>query len=66
MLDERAGLARVIPDLSLTDFRLYRSRDREQDVGWGTLNLTPGRYELVCNQTGHYAAGMFAELDVTA
>jgi len=33
-------------------------------VGWTTLALAPGRYELVCNLAGHYAAGMYAELDV--
>ncbi len=33
--------------------------------GWVTLDLRPGRYELVCNLPGHYAAGMYAELDVT-
>jgi len=26
--------------------------------------LAPGRYELICNLPGHYAAGMFIELDV--
>ena len=34
-------------------------------TGWTTLDLRPGHYELVCNLPGHYAAGMFAELDVT-
>ena len=33
-------------------------------TGWTTLTLTPGRYELVCNRPGHYARGMYAELDV--
>ena len=33
-------------------------------VGWVTLNLAPGNYELVCNLPGHYAAGMYAELTV--
>jgi uncharacterized cupredoxin-like copper-binding protein len=33
-------------------------------LGWTTLTLRPGRYELVCNFPGHYAAGMFGELDV--
>ncbi len=33
-------------------------------TGWVTLTLSPGRYELVCNLTNHYASGMFAELDV--
>ncbi|MFG6193450.1 plastocyanin/azurin family copper-binding protein [Nonomuraea sp. JJY05] len=32
--------------------------------GWATLTLQPGRYELICNFPGHYAAGMRAELDV--
>ncbi len=35
------------------------------DMGWTTLNLRPGRYELVCDLPGHYAAGMHTELDVT-
>ena len=34
-------------------------------VGWVTLSLAPGNYELVCNLAGHYAAGMYAELTVT-
>lgn len=33
-------------------------------AGWVTLTLGPGRYELLCNLPGHYAAGMRAELDV--
>jgi uncharacterized cupredoxin-like copper-binding protein len=33
-------------------------------VGWVTLDLAPGRYELVCNLTNHYANGMHQELDV--
>ena len=37
---------------------------RPGGTGWTTLHLRPGRYELVCNLPGHYAAGMFAELDV--
>ena len=32
--------------------------------GWITRTLSPGRYELVCNRPGHYAAGMYTELDV--
>lgn len=32
--------------------------------GWVTVTLPRGRYELVCNLPGHYAAGMYAELDV--
>lgn len=33
-------------------------------TGWVTLNLKPGRYELVCNLDGHYRTGMYRELDV--
>ncbi|MFE4414654.1 sulfocyanin-like copper-binding protein [Streptomyces sp. NPDC093064] len=33
---------------------------------WTTLTLHPGRYELVCNMPGHYAAGMYDELDVAS
>jgi uncharacterized cupredoxin-like copper-binding protein len=33
-------------------------------AGWVTLDLKPGRYELVCNLRGHYRAGMYAELVV--
>ena len=35
------------------------------DASWVTLALKPGRYELVCNLPGHYAAGMYGELNVT-
>jgi uncharacterized cupredoxin-like copper-binding protein len=34
-------------------------------AGWTTVTLRPGRYELVCNQPWHYAAGMFDVLTVT-
>jgi uncharacterized cupredoxin-like copper-binding protein len=34
-------------------------------AGWTTLDLPAGRYELICNLPGHYAAGMFAELTVS-
>lgn len=34
-------------------------------VDWVSLHLPAGRYELVCNLPGHYAAGMHAEPDVT-
>ena len=34
-------------------------------ASWVTLALKPGRYELVCNLPGHYATGMYTELDVT-
>jgi uncharacterized cupredoxin-like copper-binding protein len=30
-----------------------------------TLNLTPGKYLLFCNESGHYADGMKTELTVT-
>lgn len=33
-------------------------------IGWVTLHLDPGRYELICNLPYHYAMGMFTELDV--
>ena len=41
-----------------------------EDVGSGatkstTLNLTPGRYLLVCNLPGHFQAGMVASFVVT-
>jgi Sulfocyanin (SoxE) domain len=32
-------------------------------TAWTTVNLPPGRYELLCNIAGHYGAGMYAELD---
>ncbi len=32
--------------------------------GWVTLSLRPGRYELLCNLPGHYAAGMYSQLTV--
>ena len=32
---------------------------------WVTVTLPPGRYEIVCNLAGHYAAGMYAQLTVT-
>lgn len=35
-------------------------------LGWVTVTLAPGRYELVCNLTNHYANGMRQELDVSA
>lgn len=35
-------------------------------MSWTTLDLTPGRYELLCNIAGHYGSGMYTELDVTA
>jgi uncharacterized cupredoxin-like copper-binding protein len=33
-------------------------------LGWVTLNLSHGDYELVCNLAGHYASGMYTELRV--
>ena len=35
-------------------------------TGWTTVSLPAGRYELLCNIAGHYGAGMYTELDVTA
>ncbi len=34
-------------------------------VGWTTVTLTAGRYELLCNLENHYADGMYQELVVT-
>jgi uncharacterized cupredoxin-like copper-binding protein len=34
-------------------------------ASWVTMALKPGRYEVLCNLPGHYAAGMYGELDVT-
>lgn len=34
-------------------------------IGWVTLDLSPGAYELVCNLPGHYAAGMYTRLTVS-
>ncbi|MCB5283463.1 sulfocyanin-like copper-binding protein [Arthrobacter sp. AL08] len=33
-------------------------------TGWVTVTLPPGRYELVCNLPGHYAAGMYTQITV--
>jgi uncharacterized cupredoxin-like copper-binding protein len=33
-------------------------------IGWTTMTLKPGRYELVCDEPWHYAAGMFTVLTV--
>jgi uncharacterized cupredoxin-like copper-binding protein len=33
-------------------------------ASWVTLTLARGRYELVCNLPGHYAAGMYSQLTV--
>ena len=33
-------------------------------LGWTTLTLAAGDYELVCNLPGHYAAGMYTTLHV--
>ncbi|MEO7980642.1 MAG: hypothetical protein ABI807_07105 [Sporichthyaceae bacterium] len=38
---------------------------RAGTVGWTTLTLAPGRYELVCNLRNHYANGMHQEIRVT-
>lgn len=34
-------------------------------VGWTTLTLKAGHYELLCNLANHYADGMYQELIVT-
>lgn len=34
-------------------------------VGWLSVTLPAGRYELVCNEPDHYADGMWQEFDVT-
>ncbi len=34
-------------------------------VGWTTMTMAPGRYELLCNLANHYANGMWQEFDVT-
>jgi hypothetical protein len=44
--------------------------DEVEDVQPGskrslTVRLAPGRYVLICNLAGHYAAGMHAALRVT-
>ena len=39
---------------------------RAGTVGWVTLTLAPGHYELLCNLPNHYADGMYQELVVTA
>jgi uncharacterized cupredoxin-like copper-binding protein len=35
-------------------------------VGWTTVTLAPGRYEMVCNLPNHYADGMHQEVVVKA
>ena len=35
-------------------------------LGWTTVTLAPGHYELVCNLPNHYADGMHQEIVVTA
>lgn len=32
-------------------------------AAWTTINLPPGRYEVLCNIAGHYGSGTYAELD---
>ena len=34
-------------------------------ASWVSITLKPGRYELLCNLPGHYAAGMYTQLTVT-
>ena len=33
--------------------------------GWTTVQLAPGRYELLCNIKNHYANGMHHDVDVS-
>lgn len=33
-------------------------------LGWATVRLPAGNYELICNLPGHYASGMYTELRV--
>lgn len=45
----------------------HRGEVSELDPGKGgslTLSMKPGRYLLVCNISGHYKAGMWAEFTV--
>ena len=51
------GLRRLIGHVELGDLEPGKS---------GTLPLTlqPGHYVLFCNQPGHFAGGMYAELTV--
>jgi uncharacterized cupredoxin-like copper-binding protein len=35
-------------------------------VGWVTLTLSPGTYEVICNLTNHYADGMYQKLTVSS
>lgn len=41
------------------------SLSEPRTAGWTTLDLPAGRYELICNLPGHYAAGMYTELTVS-
>ncbi len=34
-------------------------------LSWTTLQLQPGKYEMLCNIPGHYAAGMYRTLVVS-
>jgi uncharacterized cupredoxin-like copper-binding protein len=59
-VDERASLGEASRSCGAGEGDGLRPRT----MGWTTLRLTPGRYELVCNRPGHYAHGMYAELVV--
>lgn len=39
---------------------------RAGTVGWTTMTLAPGRYELICNLRNHYANGMHQQIRVTS
>jgi uncharacterized cupredoxin-like copper-binding protein len=60
----------VDPDTHLIDEEPLTVLGEVEDVDSGaikrlTLDLTPGRYVLVCNLASHYQSGMHAEFTVT-
>lgn len=74
--DQRAGSREIGPDRRVDESgslgEVADSAGGSDDdgiapgaTGWVTLDLPAGRYELVCNLPGHYAAGMFSELTVS-
>lgn len=44
----------------------YGDGIKSGNVGWVTLTLPPGQYELVCNLRNHYANGMYQVFVVNA
>ena len=63
--DDTVSEAERVGEASNTCGRGEGDGIRAGAAGWVTLTLKPGRYELVCNLPGHYAAGMSTELDVS-